>query len=262
MNAGTDKEDKGPYRGVDFSLNNPAWDYPPATVEGVQYLILSGPRTGSTMLSSALIATKAAGVPDEYFNDKILDGFGTPPALDRVSAQLAEARKRRTSPNGVFGMKLHAHQFKRIFARPEIAPEAIRFLRTFSRFVIVSRQDKVAQAMSFVQSQRTGVWNSVRDGDRGSSQYEFSEADAPEICRLIWRFKDDEVFWKTVCTKLKLSVLEIRYEDLASRPVEVVQDTCRFLGIPYSGEAPLTKRLSVDSYGPQKKRFLESIGAA
>lgn len=261
MGSAIPDDEQQPGRGFNFGLENPLWDYPAAQTAGTQYLILSSPRTGSTMLSSALIATRSAGVPEEYFNDSILDGFGTPPALDKVMAQCAAARSRRTTPNGVFGLKLHAHQFKRIFMRPQIMPEGVQFLRQFSRFVIVSRHDKVAQAMSFVQSARTGFWNSARDRDQGSSQYEFVESDAPELCRLIWRFKDDEVFWKTICARLNVKVLEIRYEDLALRPQEAVQQACAFLGLEYSGELPLTKRLSMDSYAAQKTRFLESIGA-
>jgi trehalose 2-sulfotransferase len=73
------------------------------------YLMCCIERTGSSLLAAALGATGVAGRPREYFNpvnrDKELlqEVFGGTPVIEGVSKILTAA----TTPNGVFGAKLH-----------------------------------------------------------------------------------------------------------------------------------------------------------
>lgn len=254
------KDSRSP--GFSFSLNSSEWDYPAPERSTAQYLILSSPRSGSTMLGSALASARTAGVPAEYFHSDYLAPMGSPPPVQAVLDHLSIVRSRRTTPNGVFGMKLHAEQFKSIFVKNgQLGPEGVSFLRQFSHCILLSRNDKIEQAMSFRQALRTGLWNSALKSDAGSSQYDFVESDAPEICRLIGKFKADELFWKAVCSALKLRALEVVYEDLAAQPAVVLQRVFSFLGLPYTMEAPFTQRIAGGNITVQKAKFLKSIGA-
>ncbi len=249
-------------RGFDYSLDNSAWDYSPAGQNGLQYLILSSPRTGSTMLASALIEARDAGVPIEYFHNRILEGLGAPLSMEKVMNHFEAVRQRRTTPNGVFGMKLHGGQFRALFMRPQVTPEGLAFLGRFSHAIVITRQDKIAQAMSYMRSVKTGIWNSAFESDRKSARYVFAEEDAPELCRLMGGFKADELLLKMICGAMRFKVFHTTYEELSSDPSGVMKRAYGFLGLPYSGQLPATQRLSEDDYASQKAQFLQSLGAA
>lgn len=261
MNNATPAAAQKPERGYDFGLSNPAWDYPPVAQPGMQYLILSAPRSGSTMLSSALVASRVAGVPVEYFHFDELKKLGEPLTPQKAMTHLEAVRRRRTTPNGVFGMKLHGGQFRAAFMRPQMTPEGLAFLRRFSHVILITRTDKVAQAMSYMRSLKTGLWNSSLESDRKSARYVFAEEDTPELCRTMGVFKADEIMWKAFCSGLNLKALPVTYEEMAASPAEVLRRVFAFLGLPYDGQLPTTQRISEDDYAQQKALFLKSIGA-
>lgn len=250
-----------PERGYDFGLDNPEWDYPPPATRAVQYLILSSPRSGSTMLSSALVTSRRAGVPIEYFHFDTLKKFGQNPPPAQVMRHFDEVRRRRTTPNGVFGMKLHGGQFRTPFMRPQMTPEGIVFLKSFTHAILITRKDKVAQAMSYLRSLKSGLWNSSLASDRGSARYVLAEEDMPELCRVMSVFLGDEMMWKQITTIMKYNVLHITYEALSANPSAVLGDVFRFLGVEYDGQLPTTQRLSEDDYAAQKAQFMKAIGA-
>jgi LPS sulfotransferase NodH len=92
-------------------------EFPGPTFSGTatDYAICALPRSGSTLLAFLLGASGLMGVPDEYLHPDhsrvlarhfgLFDG-GDPPD---VETYLACVRKRRTSANGVFGIKVQYH---------------------------------------------------------------------------------------------------------------------------------------------------------
>lgn len=263
MSFTTSPGPRPPKRGFDFSLENLDWDYPAPSQEGVQYLILSSPRSGSTMLASALITARNAGVPIEYLHNRILSGLGAPLTAEKVMRHLEAVRRRRTTPNGAFGMKLHGGQFRALFMHNQhVTPDGMAFLKRFTHVLVISRRDKIAQAMSYIRSVKTGVWNSAHESDRQSARYVFAEEDAHELCRLISTFLVDELLWKQLCATMDYKVFHTTYEELAAEPVRVMSGINGFLGLPFNGQLPTTQRLSVDDYESQKQQFLTFIGAA
>jgi trehalose 2-sulfotransferase len=73
------------------------------------YLLCSIPRTGSGLLAGALIATGVAGRPREYFNPSPQDKSMVRAVLDdsTVVTGFSKILIAGTTPNGVFGTKLH-----------------------------------------------------------------------------------------------------------------------------------------------------------
>src|SRR5690349_21277700 len=78
------------------------------------YVIATAPRTGSTLLTEALAATRQAGWPDEFFDvhpqneQNWVRRFRIPKGasyIDRLQAATCTA-------NGAFGFKLHWHQMQ------------------------------------------------------------------------------------------------------------------------------------------------------
>jgi LPS sulfotransferase NodH len=150
---------------------SPERDFPAAECR-FKYLICSTPRCGSTLLCGALASTGRAGWPAEYLTPPYRKAF-----LERIGADLSvwtkerwlssgDAEywqfllKHRTSPNGVFGMKIHFDQMQANFHDPA----AMRaFLAQFDHFVFLTRRDRLAQAVSFHKARATGVYRVAPD---------------------------------------------------------------------------------------------------
>ena len=237
----------------------------PRTDVKTKYLVLAAPRCGSTMLCSALARSGRAGRPIEFFNPKALDGAGVKSAADAAGPYLADIISRRTSANGVFGMKLHFNQFASLFVRDglQVDQAGMDFLASFDRHVFIYRHDKVLQALSFLQAMRSGMFNSKKAEDAGSSALEFDPADQQEIVGLIYRLIGEENAWRSILGVLGVKFTTVVYEELCSHTPQVVQAVFRGLGVDVPAEVPTpeTVRLSNAASLKAKAAFLQSIGA-
>lgn len=235
-------------------------DLPPTPVT-FTYLILSQPRTGSTMIGSALEASGLAGVPVEYFNHHHLRHLPRPLTLSSVQEYYADVVSRRTSPNGVFGMKLHHDQFQPLFMQDNtISPSGVKFLRSFDRIILTSRRDKLAQAISQLTAFRTRNWNTSDRNQEGRQNYEFSKVDVPVILDYLREAVTGEMFWNDVCERLSLSPLRVVYEDLCGSPGAELARVVDHLGLAIANPEPQTIKLSRDSNRDGKLRFLKELG--
>lgn len=126
----------------------------------LSYLILAEMRSGSTLLSDMLFG-RGAGVPLEYFNENFRRDFtarlffagvtpGTGAYLDRV-------RDLRTTANGYFGVKCLLPQLRQF----DQAFPPQRFIERFDRIVLLTRRNKLAQAISAMRAQQSGQWAST-----------------------------------------------------------------------------------------------------
>lgn len=120
----------------------PDFDAPGASI---RYVIIGTPRSGTNLLCS-LLQEMGYGVPAEYYSDWMMDkmiesrGFQGP--LDYYTGVMAT----RTSADGVFGCKtVQPGELGRI--RMAVEPNVV---------IRMSREDKDAQAESFVKAMKTG----------------------------------------------------------------------------------------------------------
>lgn len=143
------------------------------------WVLASTPRTGSTLLARTLWSTGKVGAPKEYLNPTQVRDWevrlGAPlsrwmhgrllgPAVGlagrarwtdaRLSEHLRRVRQRRVS-GGWFGLKIHWHHFERFFVDPGRDPEA--YLGPI-HWVRIRREERLAQAVSWVRAQQTGAW--------------------------------------------------------------------------------------------------------
>ena len=234
----------------------------PRTNVNFTYLILSQPRTGSTMICSALASSGIAGVPIEYFNAAHLRALSDPLDLAVVLEYYEDAVSRRTTNNGVFGMKLHYDQFEPLFVRGDTVTESGgSFLKSFDRIILTSRRDKLAQAFSELVALRTDHWNSEDDLDEGKQNYDFDRKDIPDILYFLSRAVSGETAWNDICKNLELKPHRVAYEDLSKSPQTELKKVVQHLGLPVEDIAPLTVKMSRDSNWDAKKSFLKALGA-
>ena len=215
------------------------------------------------MLGSALESTGLAGVPLEYFNPEHIRKLSQPVNATVLQNYYRDVVSRRTTPNGVFGMKIHHKQFASLFmAGSKVSLQGHKFLTSFDRIISISRGDKVAQAMSQIIAYRKQNWNSNQLAHEGKQNYEFQREDIPAILNSIRDAVLGEMFWEKLCNVLKLSPLKVTYEDMCERPDIEFGRVLVHLGLSCDSIAPQTVKMSSDGNREAKRRFLQELGVS
>lgn len=148
-----------------YRTNSAEFDFP--FFQGVPtqcYVLATSPRCGSNFLQRALWHTGYAGAPEEYFTMPYISDFSKrwPKILSDIGPDLNVYTDllfaRRTSPNGVFGMKVHGQQLGETYF------SSFDWSRRLNSPLVIQlkRQDKVAQAVSLYIAETTGIW--ILDG--------------------------------------------------------------------------------------------------
>jgi trehalose 2-sulfotransferase len=210
------------------------------------YLVCATPRSGSTLLCELLKDTGVAGRPEEYFearsetglpphpgdylDDLPRTGVGirdnrTPPrapehsslvGLTDYRAHLARTFASGTGSNGVFGAKLmwrHLPDFQRLAGRlPEFADLDLHTLlaRVFDdpRYVWVTREDKLRQAVSLWRALQTRAWRQEEtSAGGGGPRYSFEGID-----HLIRSLRAEDDAWQEFFDQHRVDVLRITYQ--------------------------------------------------
>ena len=206
-------------------FDGPEFDTPPdaGTTRALTYVVCATPRTGSGLLCRALAGTGVAGTPTEYFDAErralLTRRWGCGPGL----AAYAEAlQARRTSPDGVFGIKLHWHQVGALRAEslgyrrgeaPFDQPSSFleRLFGASLTYVRVLRSDVNRQAISLWVAERSGVWGRgpLPPGERSARvRYSFEG-----IRRARARIVLGETQWDRYCRFNGITPIEVVYED-------------------------------------------------
>jgi LPS sulfotransferase NodH len=232
-----------------------------------KYIILCSPRSGSTMLANALYNTGLAGAPFEYFNRKILKARNNPELRpNELSFYLNEMIRRRTSPNGYFGMTLQFEQFEYLFGRnATVTSVGMTFLSEFDRKILVYRRDKISQAVSFWLARENSVWSMPNRAKTGLLQRTLNPTDVIEICDLLRTFVAWDDLWRKVISRLEGSCMEVAYEDLRSDPQAEFGKIFEYLGLRELRDSQLSVP-KLKSEDPAlttelKRLYLEKIGA-
>lgn len=184
------------------------------------YAICATPRSGSNYLCELLASTGRLGVPREYFNAPGRRHYDDPDFPDDPHEQLARIRTTGATPNGIYGVKLHAFQMKRIadIVDPFAALPGIRAIR-------LRRNDRLAQAISWSRVRQTRQY---RAGDAPESEPRY---DAAEIRRSLQSIENQEKYWRKRLRKIRQTPLEIAYEDLIQDPQREVDRVAAHLGL-------------------------------
>ncbi len=177
-------------------------DLQPFDGEITSYIVASSPRSGSTLFCEALARTGRLGMPLEYFRMRHSVDKGRSWGARSLAEYCQEMVKRRSTPNGVFGMKLHHDQLTFLRARGVLVDP--------TAWVSIERSDRVAQAVSFARAQQTRAWTSYSSSD-AQSEYNFTHI--ASAARMI---RDQTVGWEKYFARLEISPLRFRYEEVAN----------------------------------------------
>jgi len=217
-----------PLRGFGFEAEN--FDFPIATPPRLFYMLCSSPRCGSTWLCTLLWRTGLAGAPDEYFNYyATMLHYARRWPVRTLADYTREVLRRRTGPNGVFGVKCHYDQFRLIRDLPRVM-EQIQPLR----FIHLDRADEVAQAVSAAFAVRSGQLRSFEPVQREPVY------SAAHIDRRLAMTRQFRAQWTKFFASAKVEPHRVLYEDLLAAPEATIDGILRYLGVTGRAAPPLT----------------------
>ncbi len=211
------------------------------------YFISSTPRTGSGLLAEALESTQLAGTPREYFDPVFEKHWLEKLSISADTEYFEKIQSAGTSPNGVFGAKVHWHQFEHLTAKlRRIHGSGVSDLEllqgTFPdlRYVFLTRRDKVRQAVSYHRAIQTGIWWLIRpQAARNEETPPTAPGPAPSfdferIDHWVTRLTFFEAEWRRYFERLRVEPYEVVYEDFVGTYELTVLAIHRDLGLPIS----------------------------
>ena len=199
----------------------------------VRYLLASVPRAGSTWLSHQLWGTGCLGAPLEYCNFEPGGPGGV--IADNPDAQISvwrQSLQRRTSPNGVYGLKVFPamlHQLQT--TNPALLSEVMRVMagpQSPRKLVRLRRRDAQAHAISYARASLSGIWRQEQEGATDAIEPDFS-ALAFERCQRA--LESQERAWDAMCADLRIEPLELWFEDALADPAATVLKVSDYLGV-------------------------------
>jgi LPS sulfotransferase NodH len=203
------------------------------------YFICCLPRSGSWLLADALRTTGRAGRPEEFYWDAFrpsyLKRWGNP-RLDSFAGFLDLTFTHGTTPNGLFGAKLHWGELEQLGEAlaalgPRDAPlhELLRSHFPEPSFVHLRRTDVVRQAISWWRALRSSSWYQVAGEPRTAETT--ATPDWRDVFALEQQLRDGERRWRAFLDELDAPVLHVFYEDLVDDYGGVVSSVLEFLGV-------------------------------
>jgi LPS sulfotransferase NodH len=155
---------------------------------------------------------------------------------------LALVRSLGSSKNGVFGLKLHYYQFLELTEKTaginglrDLPPgEVLKRVYPDARYIWLTRQDKVCQAISFLLASGTEEWWSIEGAlvAPRAEEVRVPEFDASAISRAEKMFRDNDAQWQAFFAQNQIAPLVIRYEDLAADYANQIQKVFTWLNVP------------------------------
>jgi LPS sulfotransferase NodH len=210
---------------------------PPETT----YLLASVPRAGSTYFSHVLWRTGCLGAPLEYLNfDPAGPYFFAAKSPDAQRNLWRSVLKRRTSPNGVFGLKAFPPQFQALHgANPPLLAEVLAAMlpRDAPKHVVyLRRRNRVAQAVSYARAAMSGIWRKEQE-QPGAAALDYSQ-EALEAAERGIAFQ--EQLWEQMLRDVKVEPLRMWHEDVLADPACAARQVADYLGVALDPAAAVT----------------------
>lgn len=228
----------------------PDYDFPEFEGQPQSYLIATTPRCGSHLLGHLLCETGLLGSPLEYFSKgRLRDWEARLETTDRREL-FRRLFRRRTSPSGWFGVKAHWPQFEQIVNDPPLFA-----IFNFHRMIHIVRQDRLAQAISWVIAQQTSAWISFHDA-REEARYDFEAIQAAlEV------IEAQTCTWRSFFASRGVTPLQVVYEALVADPEQTVDRVLAHCGLSRQGEAGRSTTRPTRQASPQNDHWAERFHA-
>ncbi|MEO1531183.1 MAG: Stf0 family sulfotransferase [Pseudomonadota bacterium] len=244
------------------------------------YIVCATPRSGSTMLCD-LLAACDAGRPASLFREESIPSYACRfgidesiptrgPVFDRRYLDGVLARGR--SESGIFGLRLMWQSLAGLLQRldglfPALPDDAARLTTAFGpvRFVHLSRDNKVAQAVSLLRAQQSGLWHRHADGSAREQLVPIAEGgyDAQRLAAMVETATEQDAAWVSWFTRHAIAPIRITYEDLSADPQGTLATVLTALGLDASVAAhvaPQTQRLADAESDAWARRFRMECG--
>jgi LPS sulfotransferase NodH len=209
------------------------FDFPPHSRPPIlAYALASVPRTGSTYLSHILWQTGCMGAPLEYLNfDPAGPYLFAATSPENQSWLWQSVVRRRTSPNGVFGLKCFPSQMQTLQEQnPALLSQVMSLVfpgDRQGRAILLKRRDRDAHAISYARAILSGVWRKEQEAT-GQTEVEFSATAVKNARR--WLDGQEEA-WDAMFQDLRIDPLTLWYEDVVAEPAGTVERVSKFLGV-------------------------------
>jgi LPS sulfotransferase NodH len=216
----------------------PKFDFAAATPIQTFYLLATVPRTGSTWLSHVLWETGCLGAPLEYLNFEVGGPSGHAHASPDGQQQIwEEALAARTSPNGVFGLKIFPVQLQALQeGNPRLLAAIITALMRqpgSRRIVYLARRDRSAHAASFARAALSGVWREEQEASL-THRPDYSQGALASVDSGIDQMA---AVWERTFRQLGIEPLRIWYEDALADPEAAQAQVAAYLGVALDSAA-------------------------
>ena len=208
------------------------------------YMLCASPRSGSTLLCDLLMQTGIAGRPQSYFKPEAIPGlareWGLADGMQVWDTSYVDAvREHGTAGTGCFGMRIMWSDMAAFLARlrrlyPDVGSD-VDVLRTVfgvERLVHLSRDDRVAQAVSLVLARQTGLWHRHADGSERerSAPATPPHYDHEEIGAALRLLDAEAAGWSAWFEECDVVALAITYEALAADPGDTLLTVLEHVG--------------------------------
>jgi LPS sulfotransferase NodH len=213
------------------------------------YIICGTPRTGSTLLCGLLASTKTAGNPHSFYRRQNIAEWAEEwllPHPDTMSAHafdvayLEAAIRAGKGGTDVFGLRLMRENLDELSAIldrifPSLPSDKARFEKAFGRvlYIHLSREDKLAQAVSLIKAEQTGLWHIAPDGteiERVAPPQE-PRYDFERIQHELGELEAYDADWNAWFTGQEIVPLRVGYERLSADPAAALASICDALGV-------------------------------
>lgn len=218
-------------------LNLPEYDLLPFKNPSRRYLILSPQRTGSNYLCRRLCNVKGRfGLPSEYLHPKALKMLSSRLLADkeqvgrlRAETFMRGLERARTTGDGWFGIKVQPMQMLALVGKKN--EDILRFVAGFDRLVLITRRDKLGQAVSGAIAFVTGKW--FNDGAEPALDDARMESLFPAIAQNLARYIEEERMILNIGRVVAKPLLRIGYEEIEADSQGAFMNLVEFL----SGDA-------------------------
>src|ERR1700677_2989140 len=209
----------------------------------ISYVICTNPRSGSWLLSEGLGSTKVAGNPREWFHhseeERERNRLQAETSADITYDDYVEwMLKVGSTPNQIFGIKLHYYQFAELPAKMgEVEtlrgkPMAALMSAIFPniRYVWLTRRDKARQALSYYRAAQTAEWWRLEDGSETSAKQ--AARDLAGVARKEKELVENDMQWRRYFRDNAIQPYVVAYEDLAADYAGAIVNLLRWLVVP------------------------------
>jgi LPS sulfotransferase NodH/GT2 family glycosyltransferase len=212
----------------------------------ISYIICAIERTGSYLLSDALGRTGISGRPQEFFHPGNLAKLSKGADERRYSAYFRQIMVAGTTSNAVFGAKIHwSHMYDLLLQLRKLPdyhdiPTRNLLSSVFPnlRYIQITRQDKLRQAVSFFKARQTRIWWRWDTSPMQHNSNTFAQTltfDALALDDIIQQIGAHEAAWKEYFKECGVQPFEVVYEEMVhshEQYEQIIRQALHYLAIP------------------------------